>query len=134
MFWGPFYTVAVWTVPDVQQFFLVVGAVLLVYSVSRSPSLQRIFTTELARYLGKISFSLYLVHMSILLWFGYSSIELWWWVCGSESLWQWCLGLGIAFLGQVIVVVCVADVFWRTVDAPSVKLAKWLEDKSKAES
>jgi peptidoglycan/LPS O-acetylase OafA/YrhL len=134
MFWGPWYTIAVWLVPDAQQFYLVTGAVLLVYSVSRSPSLQRLFTTELARYLGKISFALYLVHMAILLWFGYSSIELWWWVCGTETLWRWGLALAIAFLGQVVVVVWVADVFWRAVDAPSVRFARWIEERCKAES
>lgn len=42
-----------------------VGAALLVYAVNNSPILQRPLTTRFVQYLGKISFSLYLVHQAI---------------------------------------------------------------------
>ncbi|KAE8147171.1 acyltransferase 3 [Aspergillus avenaceus] len=42
-----------------------VGAALLVYAISESKMLQRPFNTRVAQYLGKISFSLYIVHQAI---------------------------------------------------------------------
>lgn len=42
-----------------------VGAAVLVYSVSNSQMLQRPLNTRIIQYLGKISFSLYLVHQAI---------------------------------------------------------------------
>ncbi|KAH7318508.1 acyltransferase 3 [Stachybotrys elegans] len=42
-----------------------VGSILLVYAISKSAHLQRPFNSAPVQYLGKISFSLYLVHQSI---------------------------------------------------------------------
>ena len=138
MFWGTLYRVATFLVGDSidapSNFFLTLGSVGVVYSVSRSPSLQHMFTSPLGRYLGKISFALYLVHMSMLVWFGYRTIPFWWSVIGTEVLWKYAAALGIAFLVQTVVTVWVADLFWRAVDAPSVTFARWIEGKCKIES
>ncbi|KAJ5698887.1 acyltransferase 3 [Penicillium macrosclerotiorum] len=42
-----------------------VGSVLVVFAISQSPSLQRPLNVRPIQYLGKISFSLYLVHQSV---------------------------------------------------------------------
>lgn len=42
-----------------------VGAALLVYAISNSPALQHPLNSRFIQYLGKISFSLYLVHQAI---------------------------------------------------------------------
>jgi peptidoglycan/LPS O-acetylase OafA/YrhL len=101
------------------------GSVLLVYSVSQSPWLQRAFSTPLARYLGKISFSLYCVHQPLLNAFGFVNFKFWW---ELPFLHRNLLFL-IAFLIQLAVTVLASDMFYRAVDAPSVVFAKWVESK-----
>jgi len=107
--------------------FTCAGALLLVYSVSRSPMLQRFFSTPLAKYLGKTSFALYCVHQPLINWFGYRNILAMWQITGKETTFQYELGFGIAFVIQLAVSVWAADLFWRAVDKPSVTFAKWLE-------
>ena len=115
------------------RFFLAQAAILLVFSISFLPLAQKFFTTSIARYLGKISYALYLVHTAMnrtlrfFLWntfwgiMQYESSE------GDDAKFE-----GGWFLGTIIYVPCVlwaADIFWRMCDIPAVKLAKWVEDK-----
>ncbi|KAF2735898.1 hypothetical protein EJ04DRAFT_599339 [Polyplosphaeria fusca] len=109
-----------------------VAAVLMVWVVSKSASLQKLFTSSLARYLGKVSFALYCVHVAMITWFGYRNILFFWSIFGKEKVWQYELGIGVAFVLQVVVTMWVADVFYRLVDLPSVRFTKWIEDKSVA--
>jgi peptidoglycan/LPS O-acetylase OafA/YrhL len=106
-------------------FFPHIGAMLLVYSVSQSKSLlQPIFTTPLAKYLGKISFALYCVHTPLLNWVGYRIIIFWWTSPLGNNV-GWLVGFSMLF----VIVIFAADIFNRTVDEPCVRLAKWLENK-----
>ncbi|OQE89710.1 hypothetical protein PENNAL_c0013G03730 [Penicillium nalgiovense] len=52
-----------WEVPS--RCWKTVGSVLLVYAISELSLLQRLFNARPIQYLGKISFSLYLVHQSV---------------------------------------------------------------------
>jgi peptidoglycan/LPS O-acetylase OafA/YrhL len=106
-------------------FFPHIGAILIVYSVSQSKSLlQPMFTTPLAKYLGKISFALYCVHTPLLNWVGYRIIIFWWTSLLGNTV-GWLVGFGILFA----IVIFAADIFTRAVDEPCVRLAKWLENK-----
>jgi peptidoglycan/LPS O-acetylase OafA/YrhL len=111
------------------DFFTTVGAILLVWAVSRSVSLKRMFSTPFAKYLGKISFALYCVHQPLISWFGYRNILFWWSVTGNETLFSYELGFAIAFSIQTVITVWAADLFCRMVDEPSVRLARWLEGR-----
>lgn len=54
-----------WDDPDYNwkhRFWLSMGGILIVSPASFLPTAQRFFTTRVARYLGKVSFGLYLVH------------------------------------------------------------------------
>ncbi|KAH7138475.1 acyltransferase family-domain-containing protein [Dendryphion nanum] len=106
-----------------------IGAVLLVWVVSRSPTLQRPFTTRLAKYLGNISFALYLVHATILVWFGYANMNFFWWITGKDTTFTYALGHILTIVSQTVILVWVADIYWRFVDVPSVKLMRRLEEK-----
>jgi peptidoglycan/LPS O-acetylase OafA/YrhL len=109
------------------DFFTTVGPILLVWAVSRSVSLKRMFSTPFAKYLGKISFALYCVHQPLISWFGYRNILFWWSVTGNETLISYELGFAIAFSIQTVITVWAADLFCRLVDDPSVRFARWLE-------
>jgi len=103
-----------------------VGAVLFVLSVGYSPAWQRFFNTAVVQYFGRISYALYLMHGPVLHTFGYATERWMWGITGIEgSAYVW--GFVLASLFVVPMVVWAADVFWRAVDAPTVRFAKWLE-------
>lgn len=102
------------------------AAMLMVWSTSNSRMLQRLFNNRVSQYLGKISFSLYLIHGSVIHTLGYSLLETSWRVIGEDRP-ETCF---------VIMAVCVtvvsiwwADIFMRLADTPSVTFARWLEGK-----
>ena len=115
------------------RFYLGIAAILVVASLSCLPRAQRFFTTGFARYLGKISYALYLVHIVLNNTLRNSIWRTFWTVMhykfseGDDEKFE-----GGVFLGTLLYVPCViwaADVFWRAVDIPSVKFAKWVEDR-----
>ncbi|CAN8106255.1 unnamed protein product [Discula destructiva] len=113
-------------VDDKYRYFQCVGAIMFVFCTARMPTLQRVFNSPPVQYLGKISYAIYLMHGPVLHTVGYS-IEKWAWrMTGTEGPW-YVVGFGLAALGVVPCVVWAADVFWRAVDAPVVRFAKWLE-------
>jgi len=105
------------------------GAVLLVWSTSNSCMLQRIFTNAFTQYLGKISFSLYLVHGFVIHTVYYALIEVLWGVVGDETDMQKEVAFGAALVVVTGCLVWVSDVFMRAVDMPSVKFARWVEGR-----
>lgn len=104
--------------------FTCVGSVLIVYGVSQSAFLQRPFSTPLAKYLGKISYSLYCVHQPLLNMFGFINFKFWWELGLGHNL-----GFLIAFTIQLAFTVLASDMFYRAVDEPSVRFAKWVEEQ-----
>lgn len=108
--------------------FVTIGTVILVYVVSRSPFLQSMFTTHVAKYLGKISFALYCVHQAMINSFGYRSMLFLWSFTGNDTVYRYELGLGLSWVIQTTVTIWAADVFWRLVDVPSVGISKRLEE------
>lgn len=115
-------------VEDKYRYYQCMGAMLFVFCTARMPALQRVFNSPPVQYLGKISYAIYLMHGPVLHTVGYS-IERWaWGVTGAEGS-ALVVGFALAAVGVVPCVVWAADVFWRAVDAPAVRFAKWLEGK-----
>jgi peptidoglycan/LPS O-acetylase OafA/YrhL len=130
-FSAPLYHVAYFlfgTSVEILHLYVTIASVILVYAVSCSPLLQRMFTTPLARYLGKTSFALYLVHQAMINWFGYRSMLFFWTFTGNDTTARYELGLLISWFFQTIVTVWAADIFWRFVDLPTVGITKRLEE------
>jgi peptidoglycan/LPS O-acetylase OafA/YrhL len=102
------------------------AAITIVWSTSNHRMLQCLFTNSVSQYLGKISFSLYLVHGSVIHTLGYSLLEISWRVVGEDRK-ETCF----ATMAICVTVVCIwwADIFMRLVDTPSVTFARWLEGK-----
>ncbi|KAK1774158.1 acyltransferase family-domain-containing protein [Copromyces sp. CBS 386.78] len=142
-----------WT--EHYRFYQSIGAVILVYAVSRHPSSSPssssassasgsntatilsqylnpkiLFESSIAQYLGKISYAIYLVHGPVLHTLGYTVMRFTWTrVTGTETDGHYITGFLLASLVVVPLVVWVADVFWRGVDEPVVKFARRVEEK-----
>ncbi|KAI9803446.1 MAG: hypothetical protein M1833_000965 [Piccolia ochrophora] len=107
-----------------------IGCMLLVFSVRNSADVAVLFTNPFAQYLGKISYALYIVHGNVRRSLLYSIMPTVWYITGGQEG-QWRYGAGM-FLGLLVswpVTFWCADVFWRGVDIPSVKFARWMEGK-----
>lgn len=104
------------------------GAVIFIWSMGYCPSWQSFYNCDVVQYLGKISYALYLVHGPVLHVVGYHIEAFVWSFTGLEGAW-YNAGFIIAALFIIPFTIWAADVFWRAVDIPTVKFAKWLETK-----
>ncbi|TVY27982.1 hypothetical protein LHYA1_G003485 [Lachnellula hyalina] len=112
-----------------QRVWFCLGAFQIVLACTQLKFLQRLFTTPVALYLGTISYALYLTHnlcLTILEPRIGPAINM---HIGRATLWErhlsWAVGLAV----YLPIIICVADLFWRLVDAPTVKFARWFEGK-----
>ncbi|RAH51406.1 acyltransferase family protein [Aspergillus brunneoviolaceus CBS 621.78] len=131
--WTPFYMwtwkITPKTYPEPHRFPQTIGAILIVASINHSPEIQRLFTNRLSQYLGQISFAFYIVHGPILHGLGYAIMPRLWAITGRATNFQ----AGVAYLlGWMIclpIALWAGDLFWRAVDIPSVRFARWVEEK-----
>lgn len=107
------------------------GAVQIVMAAHQIQTLQNLFVTPIAQYLGDISFSLYLMHgpMQGILEHRFLPF-VWALVDGTEKagMWQTTAAWFIGFLILAPFTVWISDIFWRCIDIPSVRFARWLEN------
>jgi peptidoglycan/LPS O-acetylase OafA/YrhL len=112
-----------------QRVWFCLGAFQIVAACTQLRCLQYIFTTPVAIYLGNISYALYLTHNLCLTILEPRVVPWLEHLFGKTTLWgrhfTWLGGLAL-FLP---IIICVADIFWRAVDMPTVKFARWLEEK-----
>ncbi|KAI1373017.1 acyltransferase family-domain-containing protein [Hypoxylon crocopeplum] len=115
-----------------RRFWLAVGAILFVGPMVFLPSVQSVFLTRPARYLGRISFALYLVHG-----LGNRTVGKWllngcWDYIGKEGFWPYAISFVVSTTLYFPVVIWASDMFWRGVDVPSTNFAKWFEKRCAA--
>jgi len=117
---------------DRARFWWSISGVALLLSISQLPRLKKIFESTFCQYLGKIAFSLYLVHEFSLVLFGLGLQGLLLRFAGLEQhantvgYWLICV---IWYLLFTLPVFALAAQVERWVDAPSVRFARWLEGK-----
>jgi peptidoglycan/LPS O-acetylase OafA/YrhL len=101
----------------------------IVIACTQLKFLQDIFNTGVAQYLGNISYALYLTHNLCLTALEPRVVPLLDARFGKDSSMGrhmfWAVGLCI----YLPIIIWIADVFWRAVDVPSVKFARWLETR-----
>ncbi|KAH6967768.1 acyltransferase 3 [Ilyonectria sp. MPI-CAGE-AT-0026] len=117
-----------WWADKQQRYWQTPGAVIFLLAVGHSRWWQGVFNSRFAQYLGKISYSLYLVHATVDGLFGYHFKSWAWDLTGLEGN-AYHLGYAMALMLSLPVVVFFSDVFWRAVDIPSVNFARWYESK-----
>lgn len=112
------------------EYWYAFGAIQILWGVTNSMLLQRVFSSSPLQYLGHISFALYIVHMPILNTWGWAIVP---WIqrlSSKETRAVHDFDLLLAFSMLVPLVLWVADIFWRYVDQPSIQLAKRLSPGS----
>lgn len=113
--------------PD--NFWLPVGAVWLVFTVDRAPWLQRIFAKPFPQYLGKISYSLYLVHGPILWtwgrWLARACVR----SIGHETDTQWFWGIALSACIFWPTLIWSADLTCRWLDTKAVDFGRWVYER-----
>ncbi|KAF2094450.1 hypothetical protein NA57DRAFT_46599 [Rhizodiscina lignyota] len=117
------------TWPESYRFLHCIGALLAVYATSSTStsSLRCLFDNAFSTYLGKLSYAIYLVHGPVVHMLGFWLVPWCWSLTGKETMWDKEFGFMIAFIIVTIVVLRVADWFWRYVDAKCVLFARWVE-------
>lgn len=109
------------------RFWHCIGAMIMIYATSLDSRLQSLFNNSLSRYLGNISFALYLVHGFTLKTIGYVSVYGFWKITGKDTLFQYESGFVLGGLIVIPITIWLADLFWRFVDIPTVKFTRWFE-------
>ncbi len=113
-----------------KNFWYQFGSALLVFTISNSLDLQKLFTNPLAQYLGKLSYALYLVHYVVVHVVGFAAIQAFRGLLGAEnSLLRYEVAFILGLMVAAMIAICAADIVWRAVDVPCVKFGKWLEEK-----
>ncbi|KUJ24485.1 uncharacterized protein LY89DRAFT_573259 [Mollisia scopiformis] len=112
-----------------RRFWLAIASIMIVAPMPYLPFIQTLFNTRLIKYLGKISFALYLVHG-----LGNRTIGLWLLnltgsMFGKDGYWANVLIFAVSFVLYTPIIVWWSDMFWRAVDLPSANFAKWIEGK-----
>ena len=117
---------------DHSRFWWSISGVSLLLSISQVSRLKSLFETYFCQHLGKISFSLYLVHEFCITLFGLSLKALLIRFVGldpnARTLVYWVV-CGIWFVLFTVPVFALAAQVERWVDVPSVRFARWLEGK-----
>jgi len=129
-----------------EHFWLCIGALLLLFTLTSSPFLQKPFTWSFPQYLGDISYSLYIVHGMVLFTLGTAMQERWTGIIGEQ---KW-VDNGMGELVEVVVAVepearvwwnafwgaaavdwlvvfWAADLFWRVCDRRVPGWGRWVE-------
>ncbi|KAF5697467.1 acyltransferase [Fusarium mundagurra] len=117
-----------WWAAEKYRYWQCTGAVMFVLAVSRSSNWQRVFNSAFVQYLGKISYALYLMHGPAIHAVGYH-FERWSYsVTGTEGH-RFTAGFVLSSFFVIPTIFWWADIFWRAIDIPTVKFAKWWENK-----
>lgn len=122
-----FVTLASWVPPRFQEALVIpVGAVLTVLVVDQATFIQILFTNRFSQYMGKISFSLYMIHGPLLyslgLVLGRWTVAL---VGGEETNASYVLGIFLAFILWAPAAIYVSDLTTRFVDTTAIYFSKW---------
>ncbi len=114
------YDAVAWPGADRQVVFVlthIVGAAMVLGALLYSPVLKMVFASRPLRYLGRVSFSMYLLHVLVL-----GSFVSYLFTVMSIGH-GYLTSMVVAGIGYLVMVVILSDIFTRYVDEPSIRLA-----------
>lgn len=112
-----------------RRFWVSIGSILMVGPLPFFPYIQAIFSTRIAKYFGKVSFALYLIHG-----LGNKTVGTWillatWRAFGKEDFSARVLSYLCSTALYFPIILWCSDMFWRAFDLPTTHFAKWVESK-----
>lgn len=109
------------------RFYHSLSACLLVFSVSQSPALRKVFESRFCQWLGKLSFALYLVHEQVMsLTSGIITVTFIK-ITNNRGGLQPVLYV-VEFILVSLFVFFISALAWRHIDKPTVRFSKWIDD------
>lgn len=117
---------------DHARFMWSLSGIAFLLSISQLPRLKAVFETRFCQYLGRISLSLYLAHEFCIVLFGLKIKTLLQQLAGVEEnarTLMYCMVCGVWYALFTFLMFLVAAHGERWVDKPSVRFARWLEEK-----
>ena len=119
-----------------DKFYPNLGSALLIFLLARAnpntSKWRRAFNSDVAQYLGKISFALYLVHGPILHAVGYMIPHRIWWFMGTQMAdtgdYTWTATIVVGWAISLVLSLWAADVWTREVESRCVKVVQALEE------
>ena len=115
-----------------RRLYYAVAGVLILCSIELDPLYRSPFETQLLRYFGRISFSLYLTHGTLIRVIGGRILNLFWRTIGLEG-WRFHAAFIVGSLIFLLLAVVVADVFYRLVESPCIQFSKLIESAGRAD-
>ena len=116
-----------WEYEVSKRWWSTVGALLTIWSLDRLPSVQVILTSGPVHYLGKISFSFYLMHLWIVNTIGLIAFHYAWGLTGSRNEGTNLLGFGLGYGVMWVFIIWISDLFYRCIEVYSVSWGTKLE-------
>ncbi|KAK0765609.1 hypothetical protein N5P37_001546 [Trichoderma harzianum] len=114
--------------PAPNRFLPNLGGILLVslltHTEQNNAAISWLLNSFIPQYLGRISYSLYIVHGPLIHTVGYAVFTFFWTVSGTDEVWRYVIGFISGYLVLLAVVLYVSDIFRRAVDVTFVRLAK----------
>lgn len=126
---GIFFSKVAWTVnneTEGRRVIYIAAGTLILLALVHEPLLQNLLRAPFPKYLGRISYSCYLVHGLVIRLIGGRILHLSWKITGTEGS-QLHTGFFLSYVLLFPVVIWAADLFERVIDSPCVAWSKRLE-------
>ncbi|CAK7273927.1 hypothetical protein SEPCBS119000_005909 [Sporothrix epigloea] len=112
-----------------DNWYMPLAAVGLVFTIDRTPALQRIFTHPFPQYLGYISYSMYLIHGTVIFTLGHWAARKAAAVTGTDTQWQYGLAVSVSAVVVWAVTIVLSDLATRTIDAKAVSFGRVIYER-----
>lgn len=109
------------------RYIMLPAGFLIILPILFIPALQKPLVSGPARYLGKVSYAMYLMHEMINVCIGKNFRQFGWAIFGKEGL-GFYLGFALGLLLFITFSLWVADMFMRAIDIPATSFARFAEE------
>ncbi|WPG97471.1 acyltransferase 3 [Acrodontium crateriforme] len=104
-----------------------ISALVVLLALSREPGLRFPLETSLVQYLGKISFSLYIIHEPFIHIVGFRTVPLFWMITGEDVAWRYQAGFVLGLFCSAFMLLWIADIFKTLIEDRCANLAAKIE-------
>jgi peptidoglycan/LPS O-acetylase OafA/YrhL len=109
---GAFLTVE--TTSNLVPEHIVYGGVFFIFALSLYYHPQKLFVNRMTRWIGKLSFSIYLVHFMVI-----NILKNWFFIDGD-------LGLFTGFILVLVISTCISYITYKVIEVPGINLGKYI--------